>query len=870
MFCPKCGTRLPDEAAFCTNCGAQLAAFRPAAPAPQEPVQDIITPQYTPQDTPPYMQQETPPQYGQQAVPPQYDQPQQQLRPVQPGVQSSGSAPAPKGDGSGLLIKILLGVAAVLLIAVAVVAVLALRKPKATSENASASEQTEASSESATPEIGTLQPEPSGDGGSSSEDAPGGTLTDKTDTVDALIRPSLFAFLGSYSDRVAVIPSVPFYTVNPDLSNVTNLDDFYFSDPAKQMLAKNGFVVLEGSGGSEFFSVYETNRYWKNPNFVTVDSMMHAYHLYFSHLMKTTEKNYLVYHLLTLSNQMMEKSEAQRAALAGTEWEEAAKRNVAFFAVGARLLDDSVTVPSSVTDIVSDELSKISAQAGIGNCLITGEMEDYSQYIVRGYYAGDPQLERYFRAMMWYGRIGFRQSMEDLDRSALLMTLALDGDTKSYWEAIYAVTAFFAGESDDCGYYEYRPVIDAAYGADVTVADLPGNTEAFNEYHRLTATMRPPCINSIPVYDDPDTDSVEASLGYRFMGQRFSLDATIFQNLIYGKVKENSMGNKRMLPDALDIPAAFGSEAALMILQERGATDFAKYVENMTELRTEIANAPDTLWNASLYSRWLFTLQPLVYEKGDGYPAFMQGNAWARKSLSSFLGSYTELKHDTVLYSKQTYAEMGGDLPPEEKDDRGYVEPEPEVFKRLATLTDATSAGLSAYGLISDADKDNLMILRQLANSFAEIAEKELKNELPTDGEFELIRSYGGQLQHLWEEAMKADAEATGQALTTKAFPAAVVTDVATDPDGGVCLELGTGSVSEICVIFPIGGELHVASGTCFSFYQFSQPISDRLTDNAWREMMGLALNSSGSYNTPAKKTEDWVKDFSYNWRDYN
>ena len=48
-------------------------------------------------------------------------------------------------------------------------------------------------------------------------------------------------------------------------------------------------------------------------------------------------------------------------------------------------------------------------------------MEDYSQYIVRGYYAGDPQLERYFRAMMWYGRIGFRQSMEDLDRSVTML-----------------------------------------------------------------------------------------------------------------------------------------------------------------------------------------------------------------------------------------------------------------------------------------------------------------------------------------------------------------------------------------------------------------------------------------------------------------
>ena len=33
--------------------------------------------------------------------------------------------------------------------------------------------------------------------------------------------------------------------------------------------------------------------------------------------------------------------------------------------------------------------------------------EDFSQYKPRSYYAGNPLLESYFRAMMWMGRITF-------------------------------------------------------------------------------------------------------------------------------------------------------------------------------------------------------------------------------------------------------------------------------------------------------------------------------------------------------------------------------------------------------------------------------------------------------------------------------
>jgi hypothetical protein len=60
---------------------------------------------------------------------------------------------------------------------------------------------------------------------------------------------------------------------------------------------------------------------------------------------------------------------------------------------------------------------------------------------------------------------------------------------------------------------------------------------------------------------------------------------------------------------------------------------------------------------------------------------------------------------------------------------------------------------------------------------------------------------------------------------------------IATDPNGTV-LEVGTGNPDMIYVVFPIDGELHVASGSVYSFYQFEQPISDRLTDSEWRNLL--------------------------------
>ncbi len=675
-------------------------------------------------------------------------------------------------------------------------------------------------------------------------------------------RKSLLPETFDEEDIKNITPAVPEIKIEDDLSNIINKDEYeWYPKDMIDKLKKNGFVVGD-SAGREFFELYESNRYFQTPNFVTVDSMMHTYHIYFAYLMRDIEKQHLFDDLSKLTADMLEKSYAQYNDLKGSEWEEAAKRNTAFFSVAAVLLDDKAKIPNVVSDIAEKEYNLVMDASGIEDSEITGDMEDYSQYKPRGYYEGDETLEKYFRAMMWYGRRQFTQNVEDMDRSALLITLALNDGSYEKWSDIYAVTSFFAGASDDLGYCEYMPVIDKVYGEGVKASDLTGNEKAWEEFHSLTANLRAPRINSIPIMDTEDAENVIP--GYRFMGQRFTIDATIMQELVYRRVGEFEDEDKRMLPDFLDVPAALGSDMAYSILKEEGQTKYKNYDENLEAMKKEFINDDTTIWNASLYAGWLNTLRPLLEPKGEGYPTFMQNDEWTKKDLEAFAGSYTELKHDTVLYSKQVMAEMGGGWE-EDKDFRGYVEPEPLVFSRFENLAKSTSEGLEGLGYLSKDDKENLEKLADLANKLKTISVKELKNENLSDEEYELIEIYGGEIEHFWLDAMKAQ---TGEEYpNSENYPAALVVDIATDPNGSV-LEMATGDPAVIYVAVPVEGKLRIAQGCVYSFYQFVQPISDRMTDKQWRRKLGIDVDIDDDYNVTSYREDvshpEWVNSYRY------
>ena len=432
----------------------------------------------------------------------------------------------------------------------------------------------------------------------------------------------------------------------------------------------------------------------------------------------------------------------------------------------------------------------------------------------------------------------FRQKSDELNRCALLISLSLnDPECYSKWSAIYEVTAFFVGEMDDLSYDEYWPLAEKIYGKDINAAGLIGKAQEWEQYEYEIKKLRAPKVmSSSDKMDSLQEDELEAMKSYCFLPQRYTLDADIFTNVCANMVEPNPNDplDKRVMPDALDVPAAMGSDVALNLLVKAGNDRYPNYLEQVLKMREVVAESHE-YWSSSLYGGWLFTLAPLLEEKEEGYPSFMTNLQWRTKNLESFLGSWTELKHDTILYAKQFgFAECGGD-DDINVDDRGYVEPEPEFFARLQTLSKATMEGLDKLGFIDETDKEYLGLLSDLSGTLHDIAVKELQNQPLTDEEYELIKSYGGSLEHFWYGALYCDGNSNPEEGVINSNDMPVVADVATA--NGYCLEEAIGYPSKIYVVFPIDGELHIAAGAVSTYYQFVQPASERLTDSEWLDI---------------------------------
>jgi hypothetical protein len=83
-------------------------------------------------------------------------------------------------------------------------------------------------------------------------------------------------------------------------------------------------------------------------------------------------------------------------------------------------------------------------------------------------------------------------------------------------------------------------------------------------------------------------------------------------------------------------------------------------------------------------------------------------------------------------------------------------------------------------------------------------------------------------------ECMVEQSRRYGQPMEMEPMP--VVAAVA--GAGSNVLEVGIGYVDRIIVIMPLEGQLQAAQGGVFSYYEFTQSRSDRLTDEAWRDRL--------------------------------
>lgn len=697
--------------------------------------------------------------------------------------------------------------------------------------------------------------------------------TENTETnVPKIIPPVKASSFATYNeDKISYTPSVPEYTVNMD-KNVEINPNLYISAEVKDMLNKNMFAIHSDDYMEEFYQIYEDNRYNVVSNFITTDSALHTYHLFFNYLLTDLETKELNEALELFSEKMITASKKQMEEAQGTIAEENAKRNMAYFSVGKKLQMPTFEVSEEVKDIVEKELQLIENAEGITASNILGSEEyaydeDYSQYIPRGHYTQSDALIRYFKAMMWYGRISFRLSDINETTSALLITSAIgeDKEIEKLWNKIFEPINFFVGEPDDLSFYDYSNLAKTVFGSLSLNDTMKNGEQGIADFMIQGQFLKNPKINSMPIWAPLliENDRNDETKGFRVFGQRSTVDAMIFQKLIYRDVDSNEEGNYRMLPKSYDIPAVFGSAEAKKLLQDEGDFSYQNYTENFEKLASVVAAYKVQDWGQNLYWAWMYSLKALTVGYGEGYPSFMKSTNWKLKELVTFLASYTELKHDTILYAKQVYAEMGGGPEIEEVDDRGYVEPNPELYNRMKSLVRLTIEGLSQRDLLSENNKESLKRLEEMMKILRDISIKELENKTLTDEEYEFIKNYGGSLEHMFTESLSELDKYKERRELLNGHPSTIVADIATDPNGSV-LEVGVGPVKKIFVVFPIDGKLQVGVGGVFSHYEFPWPLNDRLTDEKWRKILF-------PYDDPMDETvidfepklADWQKDFT-------
>jgi hypothetical protein len=144
--------------------------------------------------------------------------------------------------------------------------------------------------------------------------------------------------------------------------------------------------------------------------------------------------------------------------------------------------------------------------------------------------------------------------------------------------------------------------------------------------------------------------------------------------------------------------------------------------------------------------------------------------------------------------------------------------------------------GLENRNLLSSSIAQKLGTLLNFLLGLKSISIKELSGESLNTTDVTLIR-----FSFLTLQAVSEVPANTSYTSDTDRFMS-LIADVHTDPNTETVLEEAVGNPMFIYAAVPLDGEVYLTCGGVFSYCEFTQPMNDRLTDEAWQEML-----SSGS-----------------------
>ncbi len=640
----------------------------------------------------------------------------------------------------------------------------------------------------------------------------------------------------------------------------------------RERLARDGFLLLPGVNYPTFAFAYAGAFRKHLPVYVSADAILFAVHKSFDALLKAIEINLLMHELGTVIGRMRDRLKEGR--LGGASPEVTADVD-AYLAVAATLLEGEPVWPLAAgrADSVGTLVAAATAAAGEGHVTLFGENRDldFSQFKPRGHYQGDPALERYFRTMIWLSRTDLRAIEVNPDgtqsfrrrqlEAAFVLRDLLDDDARAAWTRLDRTLEAFVGERDEMNVRDLD-----ALGSELGIKSASELTRVSDD--TILATLartglgRQRIASQLMVRSPAAKGPLPLHTSFAFINQRYTLDAHVLSNVSYDRLRS---GATRMMPDPLDVGfAALGNDGAAELLRDQ--LDRFEYAPELHMMRVLASAHGDDYWEKSLYGTWssaLRALSPtaaaLEAPSEGGLPAVAATRAWNDRILSTQLASWAELRHDTVLYAKQSYT-MGAmcEFPD------AYVDPYPEFFHRIATHARfgerLTAEVLSADPRVEQMAQAYFARLAEVAGALEEIATRERTGKGLTKSQLDFVngmvslRPAGGcggpPTLTGWYGDLFVDRDDLSQFAPT-------IADVHTQPTDengavvGRVLHVGTGAVSGLLVTVDSCDGAHAYLGYASSYYEKTTSNFERLDDQRWAQELRA---------TPRPRAPAWLE----------
>ena len=639
----------------------------------------------------------------------------------------------------------------------------------------------------------------------------------------------------------------------------------------QSLLNKHGFVVTErlklNSFGYSFLEIYNHDL----PVFVSTDAILHALHMSCDAILAQVESNVVSEKLDTLLSSLHAQLPAIAAKYSSSPSMKQMVNDIDVYLTVPQNLLSKATAPtfSENAAVVNELLGLIKAEQPVEFPLFSSTKRniDFSQFTPRGHYTQSRQLTCYFQAMMWLGRTEIylippvsadsQQSDADIQRQtidAVLVSEATEAADKfSLLEEIDSIIQSFVGESDNLTLPNLRSLIQET---NLASADKLLDTLTWRNFQD-TIMQKPYAfqrINSQILMSDPlSPEQIKPAASFLLLGQRFVVDSYVTGNVVYDKIIYDNTKILRMLPSTLDVLFALGNDATAQILKPE--LDQYKYSSNLSTLRYLVDSYEPSFWQSTIYNGWLNSIRALNPPADrSALPPFMQTAAWWQEKMNTQLASWAQLRHDFLLYAKQSYSEgVPGCSFPE-----SYVEPIPQFFDAIKLFAQNASAKFQEPMLQNYSAAYYFTNLECIADTLGSVARKELTKTPLTESEKQFLKTMlyeqstgicGGVYFSGWYSQLFY----TGVGgLTKQDMTIADIHTAPTDENGnpvGWVLHAGTGPLNLAVVVADLPDGTAIAFiGPVLSYYEYLATNFTRLTDEEWVSMYNAAPSMRPSF----------------------